>query len=141
MPSLDRRDFIQGTALAATLAAVATTITTARPAQAAGGLLYVIAEINAKAGKEADVRAILTNIAERSRSNDAGCKLYTLLEVEKQPGRFLTFEIWTDHAALEGHMVSPQVKEALPKLGDGKADTSIMSKPFTQLFLDSVSVV
>jgi quinol monooxygenase YgiN len=137
MSSLDRRDFIEGIALVATLAAVATV----RPAQAATGLFYVIAEIVAKPGSESAVREILTNVAEKSRTTEPGCKSYTLLEVEKSPGRFLTFEVWTDRAALDAHMVTSHVKEAIPKLGDGTAPSSILAKPFTQLFLDAVSVV
>jgi quinol monooxygenase YgiN len=137
MSSLDRREFIQGTAFVATLAAVGTV----QPAQAAAGLFYVIAEIVAKPGSEGAVRAILTNVAEKSRTTEPGCKSYTLLEVEKSPGRFLTFEVWVDRAALDAHMVTPHVKEAIPKLGDGIVPSSILAKPFTQLFLDSVSVV
>jgi quinol monooxygenase YgiN len=67
-----------------------------RPAQAAAGLFYVIAEIVAKPGSEGAVREILTNVAEKSRTTEPGCKSYTLLEVEKSPGRFLTFEVWAD---------------------------------------------
>jgi quinol monooxygenase YgiN len=135
MSSLDRRDVIQGAALIAALAAVSTV----QQAQAAAGLFYVIAEIVAKPGSEAAVREILTNVAEKSRTTEPGCKLYTLLEVQKSPGRFLTCEIWVDRAALDAHMVTPHVKDAIPKLGDGMAPSSILAKPFTQLFLDPVS--
>src|ERR1700730_18099089 len=103
MSSIDRRDVIQGAALVAALAAGSTL----QPAQAAPGLFYVIAEIVAKPGSEAAVREILTNVAEKARATEPGCKLYTLLEVQKSPGRFLTYEIWVDRAALDAHMVTP----------------------------------
>src|SRR5262245_5739247 len=129
MSNLDRREFVSGTALAVVLAAVADT------AQAAGkDLFYVIAELQAKPGKEAELRAIFTTLAEKSRTNEPGCKNYTLLEVLSEPGHFYSFEAWVDRAALDGHMTSPHVKEALPKLGD------IISKPPVQIFLGPVSV-
>jgi hypothetical protein len=71
MSSIDRRDVIQGTALVA-LAAVSTV----QPAHAAAALFYVIAEIVAKPGSDAAVREILTNVAEKSRTTEPGCKLY-----------------------------------------------------------------
>jgi len=35
------------------------------------------------------------------------CLVCTLMEVISEPGRFLTFERWTNKAALEGHRVTP----------------------------------
>ena len=52
------------------------------------------------------------------------------MEVIGEPGRFLTFERWTDKAALGVHMTTPHIKEIVPKL------EPVLAKPFTQLFLD-----
>ena len=38
------------------------------------------------------------------------------MEVIGEPGRFLTFERWTDKAALGVHMTTPHIKEIVPKL-------------------------
>jgi quinol monooxygenase YgiN len=131
MSHLDRRDFVQGsTALAAVLATVAAATAT----EAAPGLFYVIAELVAKPGKEADLRAVFTTLADKSRANEPGCKTYILLEVASEPGHFYSFEAWVDRAALDGHMNSPHVKEALPKLGE------LVAKPPVQIFLNPVSV-
>ena len=103
MESLDRRTFVQGAVVGGALTAVLTVSST----KAAGsGGYYVIAEIVAKPGSADALRALLVPFAEKSR-NEPGCKLYTLLEVESEPGRFLTYERWTDKAALQVHMTTP----------------------------------
>ena len=126
MSMLDRRTLMQGTTLAALIATL--------PAQAAdGGLLYVIAEIVAKPDKADDLRKLLVPFVASSRK-EPGCKSYALLEVQGEPGRFLTFESWADKPSLDAHMVTPQMKEIAPKLGD------LLGKPFTQIFMNAVSL-
>jgi len=75
-------------------------------------------------------RDLLVPFAKSSRK-EAGCLVYTLMEVIAEPGRFLTFERWTDKAALDAHMVTPDIKAIVPKL------EPVLAKPFTQLFLDA----
>ena len=127
MPSIARRTVVQGAALGTALAAFAST-----EATAAAGDLYVIAELIAKPGSADALRDLLVPFVTKART-EPGCKHYTLLEVQSDPGRFLTFEIWTDRAALDAHMVTPQIKELGPKLGP------VLAKPFTQTFLNAVS--
>lgn len=67
------------------------------------------------------------------RTSKGGCLVYTLMEVIGEPGRFLTFERWTDKAALDAHMVTPDIKAIVPKL------EPVLAKPFTQIFLGAVS--
>jgi len=93
---------------------------------------YVIAEINAKPGSEGALRDLLVPFAKSSRK-EPGCLIYTLMEVIAEPGRFLTFERWTNKAALEAHMVTPQIKAIVPKL------EAILAKPFTQIFLNGLA--
>jgi quinol monooxygenase YgiN len=129
MECLDRRTFVQG----AVVGGVLTAVLTVSSAKAAGsGDYHVIAEIVAKPGSADALRALLVPFAEKSR-NEPGCKLYTLLEVESEPGRFLTYERWTDKAALQVHMTTPHIKEIVPKL------EPVLAKPFTQIFLGAVS--
>jgi quinol monooxygenase YgiN len=59
--------------------------------------------------------------------------VYTLMEVIGEPGRFLTFERWTDKAALDAHMVTPDIKAIVPKL------EPVLAKPFTQILLGALS--
>jgi len=93
---------------------------------------YVIAEINAKPGSEGALRDLLVPFAKSSRK-EPGCLVYTLMEVIAEPGRFLTFERWTNKAALEAHMITPQIKAIVPKL------EPILAKPFTQIFLNGLT--
>lgn len=125
MSDMDRRVFV-GTAAAGCMAAA---IFTASSAQAAGQSGYfVVAEIVSKKDKADELRALLVPFAEAS-AKEPGCLTYTLMEVIDEPGRFLTFERWTDKSALDGHMVTPEIKAIVPKL------EPVLAKPFTQIFL------
>ena len=126
---LDRRLLLQAAALSPALAA--TLIGEAHAAEA-GGKLVVIAELVSKPDRADDLRNIMVPFVEGARK-EPGCEHYTLLEDRKQPGRFLTYEIWTDEAALAGHMQTPAIKAATPKLMD------ILAAPFTQAMLKVLS--
>jgi len=129
MSEMDRRAFVGAAALGSVVAAVLT----ASSVQAAGQSGYfVIAEIVSKKEKADELRALLVPFAEKS-AKEPGCLVYTLMEVIGEPGRFLTFERWTDKAALDAHMVTPDIKAIVPKL------EPVLAKPFTQIFLGAVS--
>jgi quinol monooxygenase YgiN len=129
MSEMDRRAFVG----AAALGSVAAAVLTASSVQAAGQSGYfVIAEIVSKKEKADELRALLVPFAEKS-AKEPGCLVYTLMEVIGEPGRFLTFERWTEKAALDAHMVTPDIKAIVPKL------EPVLAKPFTQIFLGAVS--
>jgi quinol monooxygenase YgiN len=129
MSEMDRRAFVG----AAALGSVAAAVLTASSVQAAGQSGYfVIAEIVSKKEKADELRALLVPFAEKS-AKEPGCLVYTLMEVIGEPGRFLTFERWTDKAALDAHMVTPDIKAIVPKL------EPVLAKPFTQIFLGALS--
>jgi len=129
MSEMDRRVFVG----AAALGSVAAAVFTASSVQAAGQSGYfVIAEIVSKKEKADELRALLVPFAEKS-AKEPGCLVYTLMEVIGEPGRFLTFERWTDKAALDAHMVTPDIKAIVPKL------EPVLAKPFTQIFLGALS--
>jgi quinol monooxygenase YgiN len=124
---LDRRAFVAAAAFGGAAAAVIA----GSSAEATGQSGYfVIAEIVSKMDKADELRALLVPFAETS-AKEPGCLVYTLMEVIGEPGRFLTFERWKDKAALDAHMVTPDIKAIVPKL------EPILAKPFTQLFLDA----
>ncbi len=126
MSDMDRRAFVSAAALGGAAAVLASAT-----AEAAGDNsgYFVIAEIVAKKDKAAEVRALLVPYAEKS-AREPGCQKYVLMEVIAEPGRFLTYERWTDKAALDAHMVTPDIKEIVPKL------EPILAKPVSQIFLD-----
>jgi len=128
MSTLDRRTALLGGAAVSVLFS-----STARAAAAKKDTgYYVIAEINAKPGSEAALRDLLVPFAKSSRK-EPGCLVYALTEVISEPGRFLTFERWTNKAALDAHMVTPAIKAIVPKL------EPILAKPFTQIFLNGLT--
>ena len=127
MPILDRRTVMLGGAVSVLFSSSSR----AAPARKDTGY-YVIAEINAKAGSESALRDLLMPFARSSRK-EPGCLVYTLMEVISEPGRFLTFERWTDKAALGAHMVTPAIKAIVPKL------EPLLAKPFTQIFLGGLT--
>jgi quinol monooxygenase YgiN len=127
MSEMDRRAFV-GAAAIGCLAAGAFLASSAEAAGQSG--YFVIAEIVSKKDKADELRALLVPFAETS-AKEPGCLVYTLMEVIGEPGRFLTFERWTDKAALDAHMVTPDIKAIVPKL------EPFLAKPFTQLFLDA----
>ena len=129
MSTIDRRTFLETAAAGGALAALLGGVAEAAEKDKKGGF-YVIAELVAVPGKESELRDLLVPFANSSRK-EPGCEIYTLLEVQTEPGRFLTFERWSDKAALEVHMTTPAIKEIVPKLGP------VLAKPFTQLFLDA----
>jgi quinol monooxygenase YgiN len=127
MSDMDRRAFVG----AAALGGVAATVLTFSSAEAAGDNsgYFVIAEIVAKKGKADELRSLLVPYAQKS-TKEPGCQTYVLMEVISEPGRFLTWERWTNKAALDAHMVTPDIKEIVPKL------QPILEKPVSQIFLD-----
>ena len=85
--------------------------------------------MTAKSGKQDELRALLLPATQAFRAED-GCKAYALHEDEKQPGRFVTYEIWRDHDALAAHMKSPTMEEAKPRLAeilDGEMEQYLLS--------------
>lgn len=79
--------------------------------------LYVVAVLTARPEKADDLRALLLPAVEAFRQED-GCKAYALHEDTERPGRFVSYELWRDRAALDQHMSSPTMQEATPKLKD-----------------------
>lgn len=107
----DRRTLLSFAAIAAALPWA----NVAEASEAADGNVYVIAELVAKPGQEATVRTALSNFARRV-PKEAGCISYHLHEDVAAPGRFLTYEVWQDKAAIEAHFQTPQMKAAGPAL-------------------------
>lgn len=77
--------------------------------------LNVIAILKAKPGFEAE----LTNFLQAGLSGfqaEPGCIAYALMTDHANPGRIISYETWTDEAALTAHLNSPAMIAAGPKL-------------------------
>lgn len=65
-------------------------------------MVYLLAEIQAKPGKEQIVKQALLQLLEPTRQEE-GCQQYELFADEQVEGLFLMQEIWSTEQALEGH--------------------------------------
>ena len=128
MLSTDRRTLIRAASIGSAVAAFAAVA----PAFSADGDLYVSAELVSKPEEADALRKLMVDFVAGARK-EPGCKHYSLLEDQKRPGRFVTFERWTDQAALDAHMKTPAIEAIVPKLGP------ILAQSFTQQFLSMVS--
>jgi quinol monooxygenase YgiN len=78
-------------------------------------MLTIVAEIVAKAGKEAELRSALMALVEPTRK-ETDCVQYDLHESNEQPGRFLFFENWKDGEALDRHFQTPHLKDFVARM-------------------------
>lgn len=90
-------------------------------AKIASGAYSVVAEVRAKPGKEAELRAVTLPLIDLVRSDPANL-VYFLQENRETPGHFIFYEIFANEADFEAHNAMPYVKEwfaKLPELADG----------------------
>nr|WP_237361770.1 putative quinol monooxygenase [Rhizobium gallicum] len=90
-------------------------------AKIANGAYSVVAEVRAKPGKEAELRAVTLPLIDLVRSDPANL-VYFLQENRQLPGHFIFYEIFANEADFEAHNAMPYVKEwfaKLPELADG----------------------
>jgi quinol monooxygenase YgiN len=81
----------------------------------------VVAEVRAKRGKEAELRAITLTLVSRVRAEPNNL-LYFLQEDRESPGHFVFYEIFATQADFEAHNATPHVQswfKKLPELADG----------------------
>lgn len=90
-------------------------------AKIASGAYSVVAEVQAKPGKEAELRAITLPLIDLVRSDPVNL-VYFLQESRETPGHFIFYEIFANETDFEAHNAMPYVKEwfaKLPELADG----------------------
>ncbi|MCW5554841.1 MAG: antibiotic biosynthesis monooxygenase [Verrucomicrobiae bacterium] len=79
--------------------------------------LTVVATFEAKPGKEAELRAALTDLLAPTRQ-EAGCLNYDLHQATEHPAKFLFHENWTSKAHLDTHLQSAHVQAVLARLDE-----------------------
>ena len=77
--------------------------------------VYVVARYVAKAGKEDEVKTILTTLIAPSR-REIGCYQYDLLQNPADPRDFCFVERWDGDKALDEHAASAHLKAARAKV-------------------------
>ena len=79
--------------------------------------LTLVVTFQARPGKEADLRKVLTALVAPSR-NDAGCLNYDLHASPDDPAKFLFHENWESRAHHEAHVARPHIQALLPRIGE-----------------------
>lgn len=79
--------------------------------------LTVIAIVEAKPGKEAELAQALKDLTAPSRA-EAGNHVYVPNQSRENPGLFVVYEIWESDAALEDHMATPHFRSLQAQAGD-----------------------
>lgn len=85
------------------------------------GAFSVVAEVRARPGKEAELRAATLPLVALVRSDPKNL-VYFLQENRDAPGHFIFYEIFADRADFEAHNAMPYVQAwfaRLPELADG----------------------
>lgn len=85
------------------------------------GAYSIVAEVRAKPGKEAELRAATLPLVALVRSDPKNL-VYFLQEDRAAPGHFIFYEIFANQADFEAHNAMPYVQDwftKLPELADG----------------------
>jgi quinol monooxygenase YgiN len=85
------------------------------------GAYSVVAEVRAKAGKEAELRAVTLPLIAFVRSDPKNL-VYFLQEDREAPGHFIFYEVFANKTDFDAHNAMPCVKDwfaKLPGLADG----------------------
>lgn len=74
--------------------------------------VHVVARITAKPDAVAALQAVLVALLPPTRQ-EVGCHQYLLLQNREQPADFTFIETWADDAAIDQHLKSAHVQQAL----------------------------
>ncbi len=74
-----------------------------------------IAKVIARPGQEAELKALLIEVAELARENP-GCLQFELLQGNSNPGEFVTLGTWQDDAAFKSHYRSGYMDEFIREI-------------------------
>ena len=94
-------------------------------------MVIIIARISAKADGAARMRQILMDLVAPSRG-EPGCLSYELFQDDENSPDFVTVERWADSAAVEAHMATAHIGEAIAKASSLFAQAPLIHR-FTQL--------
>jgi quinol monooxygenase YgiN len=80
-------------------------------------IVYVVAKMQARAGKEAELRKLLEQGAEPTRK-EKGCLRYVLMQDRQNPAVLTLLEEWETEADLNTHLALPQLQKIFATLPD-----------------------
>jgi quinol monooxygenase YgiN len=115
---ISRRDVLAGTTLAALPCFAGEAMADdAKKATVPKDVVILAVIVQAKPGKEQEVKEILQALVEPTRK-EAGCLCYNLHEAKSDKARFMFYEQWASQAALDAHSKAPHMKDLGEKLKD-----------------------
>lgn len=88
----------------------------------------IVALLTARAGKSAELRALLEGMIHPSRA-EAGNLRYDLWQDQAEPNRFLLDELYTDTAAIAAHRATPHFQAYLARINDLAERTALVLDP------------
>jgi quinol monooxygenase YgiN len=80
-------------------------------------IVYVVAKLQARAGKEAELRKLIEQGAEPTRK-EKGCLRYSLMQNRQNPAVLTLLEEWETEADLDTHLALPQIQKVFVLLPD-----------------------
>ena len=86
-------------------------------ARVSQGAYSVVAEVRAKPGKEAQLRAVTLPLIALVRSDPKNL-VYFLQEDREAPGHFIFYEIFVNQADFDAHNAKPYVKDWFTRIRD-----------------------
>jgi len=89
-----------------------------------------VAMLTARAGKAAELRALLEDMLTPSRLEPGNLR-YDLWLDQADPGRFVLDELYLDAAALTAHRASPHFQNYLSRIGDLAERTALTLDPIS----------
>jgi|CXWL01.1.fsa_nt_gi quinol monooxygenase YgiN len=89
--------------------------------------IKVVAQVIALVDKITEVQAILQAIVAPTRL-ETGCLSYQLFRNSGHPAEFLFIEEWADEKAIDAHLVTPHMWDALEKVTPLLAAAPIIKK-------------
>lgn len=79
--------------------------------------LVIVAQLQAKEGKEAQLEALLQSLIPTTLA-ESGCERYQLHRAVDNPGHFQFHEQWTTREQWETHMEAPHLKRFSEQSGE-----------------------
>lgn len=81
-------------------------------------MITIIAKLQAQPGKEADLKAVLSEMVGQVKANEAGAvPTYSLHTLDSDPATFVFYETYRDDAAFAAHGTTDHMKAMGAKLG------------------------
>lgn len=91
----------------------------------------VIITLEAKSGKESELKQLLINVIEPSRS-EAACLEYRLHQDLSNPSKFVLYENWESREAHQKQFQKPYIIALGEKIGD------LLASPYQAVFAEEV---